>query len=278
MTTKRWIGSVSTSAGDYSVAANWSPTNVPVASDDVYISADDSENVTSGLNQSAVAVDEFRIERGYTGTIASSTGYLRIDPNRVVFEGSGTSYIDTETTAGKDVTVYGAAAAAAGKRGLYLMGTIGVLTVNSGKVAFCGLPGESDTVTDVRTSGATADVLMGVDSTHTNIDCLSGTIKTRSANATTDIKLWSGTVTHEGKGAVTNVHIYGGTFIANGAGTITNLYLRGGIADFSQNAESRTVSNVYLYRGGTFVYDPDSVTVSAFNGTDGPSRITITPL
>jgi hypothetical protein len=37
MATKLWVGTDSGNEGDYSTAANWSPSGVPVATDDVIL-------------------------------------------------------------------------------------------------------------------------------------------------------------------------------------------------------------------------------------------------
>ena len=274
MATKRWLGIDSGNEGDYGTAANWTASGVPGSADDVFFTATNTQAVTATLDQSAVAIDEFRVEAGSTGAMGSATGYLIIDPNRVVWEGTGESYVDTGTTASKDVTIKATASALTGKSGLYLLGTVGVLSVASGRVAYCGLAGEPDPVTAVRTTAATANVLIGVGATVTNIDCHGGVVTNRSVNATTDVKIYGGEVVCEGLGAITNVNVYDGTFTGNAAGTITNLYVRGGTADFTKMTEARTITNVYLYRGGTFVYDPDYITVTTFNGSDGPATIT----
>lgn len=74
MADKYWVGSVDT---DYSVAGNWSPSGVPVASDDVYIT-NGAVDINLGLDQSAVVLSSFHVSDSYVGTIGTEDDYLQI--------------------------------------------------------------------------------------------------------------------------------------------------------------------------------------------------------
>lgn len=70
MANKTWVGTDTGNEGDWGTAANWSPSGVPVATDDVRIPAG-SNAITGTLNQSAVALGDVIVEEGYTAAIST---------------------------------------------------------------------------------------------------------------------------------------------------------------------------------------------------------------
>ena len=60
----------STSSTDYSVAANWSAGTVPAAGEDVVILSG-TDDITEGLDQSAVEMNGFEVQPGDNGPIGS---------------------------------------------------------------------------------------------------------------------------------------------------------------------------------------------------------------
>ena len=264
MATKSWIGTDSGNEGDYSVAANWSPSGVPVASDDVIFPAGVSQSVTDGLDQSSVALGNFIVEDGYSGTLGTSAAYLQIDADSIRFDGSGVSYIDTGSAA-VDWDITGTATATSGSQGLYIKGTgIDDLSIKSGTVGVAVLPGESATVTDARVLGGKFTTGAGV--TLTTLEASAGTT-TNKANVST-VKVFGGTVNSDVVGqsasAATTLYSFGGTYNLNGSGNITTLHLSGGTVDTTSSGISRTVAYIY-FSSGTLKADPNvfSVLISA---------------
>jgi hypothetical protein len=119
MATKLWVGTDSGNEGDYSTAANWSPSGVPVATDDVIL-ANSSQDITAGLDQSAVALTSFTVDLSYTGLIGSSdSDFLEIAASTVVigqrrstsgnFTGSKRFNLDLGSSTAAQVKIYGTA-------------------------------------------------------------------------------------------------------------------------------------------------------------------------
>jgi len=272
---KTWVGDDSGNEGDWSVAANWSPSGVPVATDHVRIPASSSEDITAGLNQSAVALGDVIVEKGYTGTIGTSAGYLQIDPNRFQFEGTGESYIDLGSAAIDVLILDTATAPATGQHGLYLKGSaIAILSVLDGDVAVAGLHGETATVTTARTVGDRAKLTLGAGVTLTNLDTVKGEATLRCACTTIDVL--GGQLTTEEVGAITTLNVRDGTAYPNSTGTITTLNLHGGTVDLTGSGLARTITTL-VHNGGAILYDPASVTITNKSAPDAPVRMSATP-
>lgn len=264
MANKTWAGT----DGNYGTAGNWSPSGVPEAGDHVRIPASSSQSITSGLDQSAVAIGDFIVEEGYTGTIGTSAGYLQIDPNRFEFNGSGQAFIDIGSAA-IDVQVLGTANADTGERGLYLKGSaIDELAVIGGNVGVAAIHGETATVTTCRITGATADVWLGAGVTLTTLRINAGTCRLRCAATT--VNVYSGTLYTEETGAVTTINVEGGTVYPNSSGTVTTLNAEGGTTDFTKSGLARTVTTLKQNPGSTITYDPAVLTITNRSAPDDP--------
>lgn len=257
MAIKKWIGT----DGSYSTAANWSPANVPVNSDTVRIPAGGG-NISSGLNQSAVSLTAFIVEKGYTGTIGSSSGYLQIVTSRFEFEGSGLSYVDLGTSA-ISPQVFGTASGGTGTPGLYLLGSALVtLNVTGGSVGLAVGVGETSTVATARLALTGASLWLGTGVTLTTWDNHAGDGIIRCALTT--LNVYGGTVLTAEVGAITTVNVKGGTLTPNSTGTITTLNSYGGSVDFRQSDAARTVTTTNKYKGGSININKEAVTYTTF--------------
>jgi hypothetical protein len=264
MANKLWVGT----DGNYGTAGNWSPSGVPIAGDHVRIPASSTQSITSGLDQSAVAIASFIVEEGYAGELGTSAAYLQIDPDRFEFNGTGQSWIDIGS-AEIDVQVIGTATAATGERGLYLKGSaIDELTVLGGNVGVAAKFGETATVATCRVTGSTADVWIGSGTTLTTLSVTAGMVRLRAAATT--VAVYGGTVYTEETGAITTVNLSGGTIYPNSSGTITTANLLGGTADFTKSGLSRTVSTLKQNPGSTLTYDPAVLTITTRSAPDYP--------
>ncbi len=271
MATKTWDGSDSGNEGDYGTNANWKEGTIPGGGDDVRIPATSSQSITGSLDQSGVAIGDFIVEDGYTGTIGTSAADLKIDPNRFEFAGGGVSYIDIGSAA-IAITITKTASTSTGLRGLYLIGSaISTANIIGGSVGLAAVHGTTATVTTIRISGSTADVWIGEGCTVTTVEQHSGLGKQRAASTTT--KVFGGTMTTEEEGTITTLQMEGGTAVLNSTGTITTVTGNGGTADLSQSHASRTITTLNPNPGFTISYDPNSVTVTNFNDHTVPARI-----
>ncbi len=264
MANKTWAGT----DGNYGTAGNWSPSGVPSTGDHVRIPASSSQSITSGLDQSAVAIGDFIVEEGYTGEIGTAAAYLQIDPNRFEFNGAGQAWIDIGSAA-IDVQVLGTATAATGERGLYLKGSaIDELAVLGGNVGVAAIHGETATVTTCRVTGTSADVWIGAGVTLTTLRVNAGTVRLRCAATT--VAVYGGTLYTEEAGAITTVNLEGGTIYPNSSGTVTTLNAEGGTADFTKSGLARTVTTLKQNPGSTLTYDPAVLTITTQAAPDDP--------
>mgnify|MGYP003631744927 CR=1 FL=1 len=243
---------------------------IPVTDDDVTIPATSSVAITLGLDQSAVAIDEFITENG-SPAIATIAGYLHIKPNSFDLGANAVAYIDmgAEAISG---TVRKTAAGATGGRGLYLRGTaLATLTVIDGSVGVAFVPGELSTVSRVQTTGPGADVVLGAGCTLTTISAQKGKLEMHSAATT--VKVRGAVVRTIGTGAITTVSILGGSFYGNASGTITTLNCEGGTASMMESANARTITNLKVDPGGSIKYDPDIITITNHTAPTSPVSV-----
>jgi hypothetical protein len=272
MADKTWDGTDSGNEGDYSVADNWVASGVPTAADDVSLQYTSTQAINAGLNQSAVAIADFIVNAGYTGsigdeTVAGTPTYLQIDPDYFQFAGTGTSYIDLGSAA-IDVEIQNTKSAASGKRGLYLKGSaIDDLSVIGGDVGVSYFHDETSTVTDAFVSRQ-GDLLIGRGTTLTNGTINGGTLTVHCG--ATLLTCHEGTLITEHTGAITSIDVYGGEARLNSTGTITNLTIDGGTVDMTYSNLPRTITNLIMYPDSTLIYDDNIVTITnLFNGGVG---------
>lgn len=261
-----WIVAEGTD-GNYSTGANWSGGSAPSAGDYVRIPRG-TGNITAGLDQSAVAIGDFIVEDGYTGTIGSSSGYLIIDPDRFEFSGQGEAWINIGTAA-ISPQIWKTAQAAEGYRGLYFKGSaIATLNVVSGQVGVAVVHGETSTITTCRVVEAGASVWLGAGVTLTTFEQLDGENILRCAATT--VRCHGGQLTTREIGAITTVTVNGGEFVPNSTGTITTLNLNGGSVDCGQSGAARTITTLKRNPGSSFRYDPNVITITTKSAPDYP--------
>ena len=255
----------------------------PRATDHVRIPAGTAA-ITESLDQSAVAIGDFIVEPGYSGYFGSSTAYFRIDPNYFRFEGEGqtASYIDLFTAA-ISPEVHNTASAAAGQRGLYLLGSaISTLNVVKGKVGFAWRAGETGTATTARVGFKTsragdASLWIGSGVTLTTFQQTGG--DNVLACAATTVQTYGGILTTIEDGAITTMTASGGTIYPGSTGTITTLNAeKGVVVDFTRSTASRTVTTL-KENYSDIRFDPAVVTITnKSNPDDGPIKRVVTPL
>lgn len=241
MAKKIWLGVDTGNEGKYGTAANWSPSGVPAAADDVVIPAG-SPAITGDLDQSAIAIASFLVEFGYLNNIGSNIASLKIDPDTFDYAGIGLNvFIDLQTSPSTiDPIVRTTAPVPSGEFGLTLTGdAIDELTVQSGTIRI------EDTA---------------VIATSNN---LGGNI-TLFAAPTGGVVNNAGTTITEGAGAIPSLVANGGTIISNATGVVASAVAdSSGIIDFRQSPVIRTVSAADRSGEGQIFYDPDVVTLSA---------------
>lgn len=275
MADKLWVGT--DTAGDWSVAANWSPAGVPVNADDVYM-RDSSQSVTTGFDQSAVTLDSLNIDQSYTGEIGDSDDYLKISATvvRIGYHygpgtpaGSGLIKLDFGNNQAT-VTIHDTGSPSDTDMPAVQLLNVhanSTIEVRKGSVGLAVGFGEVSTVSKITTSyvsqkASDADMFIGSGVTLTTLDQTGGDCVLECAATTVTSE--GGNLETAGSGAITTLNIEGGDVTSNSTGTITNLNVSvdggGGSIDFTKSAAARTVTTPILEAGGTIKRDPGVVT------------------
>lgn len=247
---------------------------IPQATENVRIPAG-SGNISSNLDQSAVAIADFIREEGHEGTIGSATGYLRIDPDRFEHHGSGQAWIDIGTAA-ISAHIYETGSANTGERGLYLRGTaIATLNVMGGSVGLASLPGELSTATTARILGDNTSLWIGNGVTLTNLHQYAGEVRLRCGCTT--LIIYDGQHISEENGAMTTVTLKDGEYIYQSSGNITTFHLYGGTLDELQSGAARTISTINLYAGSATILRNKEAVTHTTETTNDSLKLSISP-
>lgn len=247
---------------------------VPVATDNVRIPA--GSGAITGVDQSSVAIGDFIVEEGYTGTIGSATAPLRIDPDKFEFAGTGISYIDIGTAA-IDVEVKNAGTGQSGTAGLYLIGSaMDEVSIAKGAVGIAMLHGNAASAATVRLNGQAATVYLGKGCTLATLYVVQGTAYQRCESTTTTI--YGGKLFTEEAGAIATLNVNGNAYATlNSTGMVGTLNQTGSSStvDLLQSAETRTITN-YNWSDGTLLIDENYVTITNRPAwQDGPKRLSM---
>lgn len=230
---------------------------VPVATDNVRIPAG-AGSISSNLDNTSVALGSFIVEKGYTGTIASSSAYLRVGATRFEFDGSGLSYIDLGASS-VSPQVFSTSSAGDGLRGLYLLGSaMATVNVVGGQVGVAVNAGETATITTATVTGGSGSLWLGAGVSLTTFTAHGGSNVVRCTGTTMNIR--GGTTNTEEVGTFTTQNIYGGTLVRNSTGTVTTLNSYGGSVDDTQSNAVRTTTTTNKYKGGSIKFNKEACT------------------
>lgn len=249
---------------------------VPVATDHVRIPA--GSGAITGVDQSSVAIGDFIVEEGYTGTIGSATAPLRIDPDKFEFAGTGTSYIDISAAA-IDVEIKNAGTGQTGTAGLYLIGSaMDEVAIAKGTVGIAMQHGNTATAATVRVNGQAATVYLGKGCMLTTLYVVQGTAYQRCASTTTTI--YGGKLFTEEAGGINELNVNGNAYATlNSTGTVAtiNQNSSSSTVDLLQSAETRIITD-YNWNSGTLLIDENYVTITNRPAWEnGPKRLSMAP-
>lgn len=245
MANKTWVGTDSGNEGDWATAANWLPSGVPVAADDVYF-VSGSQNVTAGLNQATITLTSLNFGTKYTGSILT------------VLEISATT-LDYANKVGTVV----------------IEGTFPTVNIQATSNDTPALKLDSCTITSLRITGGNGTVLVDNSTTVSGaIDIIgAGSVKLEIESGATvsaaDITIDDGTfLTYEevdtvtqfgglteflnSAGTTNTITMYKGKckYKVTGATTLTTLLMYGGFFDIrGSNTPSHTITNATVYAG-----------------------------
>ena len=271
-------------SGDFAEDGNWggglSAAN-PANADTVYFK-DSSQAVTTGWDQSAVALTALYIEKSYTGNIGDSYNYLQIGTVRLEIgqnlsaaspAGSGRIKIDLGAATTCTAIIYDAGTPTdANMPSVRLLAVDAATTieVRKGKVAVAYETGEVSTIGELVVGSVTnkdedADVWLGEGVTITTITQSGGELDVAdSAGTLTTLDVFGGKCRYNGGAAITTANIFGdGTVELNKHGTITTLNVfDSGHADFSKTINSREITTAKVGGSGKITYDPAVLTMT----------------
>lgn len=275
MATKIWVGTDTGNEGDWATAANWSPSGVPEAGDNVYLE-DSSQSVTEGFNQSAIALASLNIAQNFTGLVGDVDEYLQISASLVNIGhhfgpgeavGSSLLKINLGTTASTIIVFNSAVSAADATKTpirLKFNNAATTLEVRKGKVSVANETGETSTgnaITISYISSITndAEVYIGSGVTLTTLTKKGGYCLLRCAATTVDN--YAGNLLTEGSGAIATLNAKDGLVISNSTGTITNcIASEKGRVDFTKSAQPRTVTTCKVDDEAAVIFDPAVIT------------------
>jgi hypothetical protein len=289
MATKTWVGTDTGNTGDWGVAANWSPSGVPVSTDTVII-ANSSQDITGTLDQSAVALASLTIDLSYTGLIGTGqSDFLEVGAVVAIigqrrsssgtFTGSKRLNIYLGSTTASQVTVYDTASGGqdANRQPLRLRAVNAAtdLMVYSGSMAVSDDSSNSSTFGDITIEGGSLNI--GDSVTLTNFTQSGGIVNNQSSITTVDIK--GGTLNQYDSVAATTMTTVtisdSGSINHYASGTITTLNLNGGSIDLTKTQKAKTVTTINADIGGTLVTDTGTVTFTNDISLVASKKITI---
>jgi len=272
-----WIGT--TTAGDWSVAANWSGAAVPVDGDFVYLE-NSSVSVTAGLDQSAIALASLTIAQSYTGSIGTATAYLQIGSVLTnigqyfgISRPNGSPMIkldlnDDDTTTGT-INVWDSGSTSdpnVPTIRLLVNDAASILNVYKGSVGVAPITGETSVIGIINVSyvsnvASDANLFVGSGVTLTTLEIFGG--KNILNCATVTITTWAGTLTTNGTGVILTLNVFGGTVTSNSSGTIAAANIKPpGFLDMTKSVTARTITTLLRDNGGKISYEVGDVTLT----------------
>ena len=273
MANKTWIGNgtaSSTDYGDWSQADNWQPSGVPAASDNVRFTAEHTQAVTAGLDQSAITLGDFIIEQGYNGKIGTNTASLQVGCDSFEYSGTGTAaFIDLGSSAISPV-IHNTGSPGLGQVALELKGSaFSTVTVMGGSIGLSSKHGDTATATNVRVIGGS--ITLGAGATVTNLHVFQGTVI--SATDISDCNQHGGTSTFKEQADVTTLDIRGGICNYDAEGTVTTANINGGKLNVGAG-QAKTITTLNLEPGGSIRYYPSNLTITTNSVATNPIDIT----
>lgn len=273
MATAVWNG---VAPGVFITNTNWAPNNVPIDGDILSANRQNSQSI-QGANHAGIYLGSFTSQAGYAGNIGSNGNPLIIDAVEWIHRGLGTLWLASnngvagvgETTGHViiDSDNMNNAATLDGEK-------IDVISCVKGKTTLAATLGTSawsaDAVVPSRVNVGRRDNI-AVDA-HLVIN---GNYDDTTTTMVTEVNQYGGKVESVGVIDLYNMMAgrcyqtveeivrlmqYGG-YMFYGAerttGVMTEAHIFGGVLDLSYLARGITVTDTYLYPGGTLVYDPN---------------------
>ena len=286
MANKYWLGTGSNPV-DLSETDNWSGGALPVAGDNVHFPSNSPQTgITAGLtalNTATLsgALGAVVFEPGWNAPVGAFGGSnLQFTCSRFEYNATGgQAFIDLQASAIAP-RIYSTGPISNGQYGLYLIGSaLTTINIMGGVVAIAGQFSQTAAATTINILGGTAQVFVGIGCTLVNVYCVAGGPHEIHC-ATSYVTVLGGTLFTKEVGAIGNqLTIYGGAVYPESSGAIAEIIFQGptGTVDMTSSTVARTVTLLYFATaGGTFIFDPDYITVTGMSVPGGAMSIATT--
>jgi len=275
MADKTWIGGSTAGANSANVAANWSPSGVPTGSDNIFFTHLSTSSLLHDLTTLSTVNGELHIRNSYTKFIGSSTGpnYFEMKPSVAYLNCVQPTFLDVKASTGV-LNIQNTGSGTFSAAGLNLKGSaIGRINLTDGNVAVALGPGETSTVAEIEMLSR-GKLMLGDGATWTNAMIYGGTVTATAGTTNSVVNLYSGTFSGSADAKVKDLNVFGGTAFWGGNYGIKNVTMEGGTVNTVFSGQARTLTNVRIYRG-SFIYDPNVVTVTNWLHSDRPSQVSV---
>lgn len=255
--------------------ANFESGFIPIGNDDVAVPKTVDVNI-NGTDQTGVLLGTLRFSPEFAGNIGASGDPLKIDCQLVRHEGSGTLYYESSQDVA-EVTQWCVINSPNMDLAAVIDGSqVNHITVASGAVtlpASLGSVNEPERIDIVGPAGGTrfAKVTINCDIVvATGVLVVSGgqsVLQTVGLNLASLYQ--SGGLLWVDNPIIAHAFLTGGILYFNTASTLGNAHVYGGTLDLCNNRREKTVTNLFLYRGGTLIWDPELHTITNLHNFGG---------
>jgi hypothetical protein len=284
-------GDDATTPESWSVAANWDTGSVPVNGDEVYLYSN-TQDITAGLAQSAVTVDELHIYDSFTGDIGTVTALVGTELAIGATLCTIGEPFGTGTAVGSDRVLinFGSVAttcniyksnltpADSNRESIRIRGTSATNVVNVLGSALVGIgtndPDDTATVT-LNAYAGTVNCGIGVTIKNANVGSSAGAATVKIWNGLDTggvLRLTQGTVYTYGTGTIPTVTQNGGTFYDGSTGTTTAHTVQSG-ATLRVVSGAKTITTLNLAGTLDLTEMTGALTVTTFNVTGSNYQI-----
>ena len=275
MADKTWIGGSTAGANSANVAANWSPSGVPTGSDNIFFTHLSTSSLLHDLTTLSTVNGELHIRNSYTKFIGSSTGphYFEMKPSVAYLDCVQPTFVDVKASTGV-LNISNTGSGTFSSAGLNLKGSaIGRINLTDGHVAIALGPGETSTVAEIEMLSR-GKLLLGSGVTWTHASMYGGTLTATAGTTNSVVNMYGGTFSGSKDAKLKALNVFDGTAFWGGNHGIRDVTIEGGAVTTVFSGQARTVTNLRIH-SGTFIYDPNVLTITNFLHTDKPVQFTV---
>lgn len=274
-----FIGDDVGNEGDLSVAANYDPVGVPVATDELHFDARSGDVSASFAEFAAVSLGSVHFHADWTGicdTTRAANDYIALGAQTIVWIGeddgatpsAGSPRLKVSVGGESEIHVLRTSATSEDEN----MPPVRVKMAHAGALLFVRDGDVGVAIDQANESGVqlgTVDVAEGANVTVGEVVILgqyhqSGGTGRLRCGLTGTAKVKGGTLTTEGTGAINIITQSAGTVVPNSTGAVTAYNLNGGTCDTLQSNVPRIITT-FNHNDGEFKHDSTVLNVGTYN-------------